>query len=179
MDGWKKIISYQHIKIMNNKHKRFRYNRTVIFEKFSKKDYIKNADDFLKRLGIVIYFESSSSINMSGYQKTLQHFSDKDYRKDVLNTYGIEELYNFFKTFTSNPKLKHLKHNPFLNKKHSYKELKFSGHIKSTDFHHKEYARSIIIDYRGNNRSFQIYSNSERALNKAGFLCNPEKVFSI
>lgn len=164
---------------MNNKHKRFMYNRSVIFEKFSKKEYIKNADDFLKRLGIVIYFESSSSFNMSGYQKTYQHISDKNYFKDTLQSYGIEELYNFFKTLTSNPKLKYLKHNPFLSQKNSYRELKFSGTIKQKDYHHINYIHCQLRDLHGNNRGFQIYSNSERALNKAGFSCRPEKVFSI
>lgn len=155
---------------MNNRHKRFRLERTVIIEKFSRKDYILNANAYLWRLGIAIYMERERDFTVIGHGSSKYSTSYlcpniRSNLNELINIYGLEYIYNLFKTFATNRKLKKLRHNPILS---NQDPPQIEGVIKSSDGHHINYYRGLIAKNSAN-KYLLLRFNSLRALNQAGF----------
>lgn len=151
---------------MNNKNKRFKMHRTVIFEKFSKKNSILASHAYLRRLGICLFIELREEYEPGkGITKSHVDIVDEENRKLIFATYDESSLFHLFYTFATNPKLKNVKHNPIV----SGETPKFHGVINHRDKHHSTYRNHHIKNKKGEDKQFLLYFKTWHAMNQAGF----------
>jgi hypothetical protein len=149
---------------VSTKNKTVLLSSFVLFEKCSKKDFISNSEKYLNSIGIGIYIWLKSKYVANGEEITHASASTPNNLNKLIEIYGLNVLYKFYKVITSNKKLKELPHLQY-NLKNKFKRayLKFDGH-------HDLYQGNYIKDEFGQNHSFQIYCMTKNVLKSAGYV---------
>ena len=73
-------------------------------------------------------------------------------------------MIKFYKTFTCNPELKKLKHNPY-----DVFNIDNKAFIDNENSHHEKYIGNLLKSRDGNSQSFLIYCNSAKITKTAGY----------
>lgn len=140
----------------------FSLKRFVIFEKCDTKNYIINSEKYLNGLGIAIYVLSEKSTTT--LRTTYSSPSLSSNLNKLFKLYSFKALADFYKTFTSNPKLKKMKCNPY-----NLESLGCKALITNENEHHKKYIGNLIQNELSNYEHFLICCNSNIILKMAGY----------
>lgn len=132
---------------------------SVVFEKCDSKNFIKNSEIFLNSIGIGIFIFSEKKNLSETYSSPCTNRN----LNQLIELYGEKILVDFYKTFTTNPKLKKLKQANYDS------SILNPAYIHNEDKHHTKYIGNIMQDLFGDNKRFAIYCNSEKILKTAGY----------
>ena len=135
---------------------------SVLFEKCSKKQFILNSEKFLNSKGIAIFIFAYETINVGAYTITHYSVNENCSLSFLMDSYGIDEIYNLYYNILLNERLFELKDCIF--------NLR-NAHLKNNFYENnsKKYKLNNIFDKEGNKRNFHIHCMSKIIGKKANF----------
>jgi hypothetical protein len=138
-------------------------NSYVIFEKCSKKNFIYNSERYLNSIGIRIFIWEETIESYTGIKMSYASTNVSKSLKNLIEIYGMDCLYDFYKLITSNDNLRHLPHCQNLLSNLG------KGATLPNDGYHSKYYRNSIEDKYGVCRSFLLYCTTKNILKSAGY----------
>lgn len=155
------------MKTIKKNNKSIFLNRSVLFEKCSKKDYILNSEKYLNNIGIGIYIWIKDELSITGLTNTYASASTKDNLYDLIKIYSSDILCCFYKTIISNENLKQLPQTQF-NLQYA---LSHHSYLPEDKLYYK-YVNNKIISNNNDSYGFQIYCMSKNIETIAGYKKN-------